>query len=181
MAAGGAGGEPVTSGRPLLWVNVSLYVVALLLGCFCIFFGVKSWDAYQDRQTERVDQERYGDVVAAARATTEAFLNIDYRHPEETQEAVEATATGKFLKEFRETFPDRTRLLRQSKSVTEGHVKAAAVDTIDSDSASVLVATSGTARNVATRGQESARNFRLRLDLVREDGRWLTTNLEIVG
>ena len=45
----------------------------------------------------------------------------------------------------------------------------------------MIAATSGTVANRQTNNQPVARNFRLRLDLVREGGRWLTNDLQFVG
>lgn len=170
----------MTAGRRVPWLNVCLYVLALLLASAGIFGAVQSYQTYQQRGTDRSDQAAYGQVLDAARATATAFVNVDYRRLQESQRAVEATATGKFLKEYQKSSSKLTELLRQNRSVMTGSVDAAAVDTIDSDSASVLVATSGTTRNVATRGMERSSRFRLRLDLVRQGGRWLTNNLEVV-
>lgn len=170
----------MSSSRPLVRLNVCLYLLALLLGCACVVGGVQIYRVHDQRQTERADQERYGEVLDAARATAEAFVNVDYRRLDDSQQAVEDTATGKFLQEYQKSASKLAELLRQNRSVMVGEVKAAAVDTIDEDSASVLVATSGTTRNIATGNKERASNFRLRLDLVLEDGRWLTTNLEVV-
>jgi Mce-associated membrane protein len=63
----------------------------------------------------------------------------------------------------------------------EGEVLWAGVVDVDEDSATVIAATSGTVANRQTNNQPVARNFRLRLDLVREDGRWLTNDLQFVG
>ena len=63
----------------------------------------------------------------------------------------------------------------------DGKVLWAGVVDVDQDSATVIAATTGTVANVQTDNKPVARNFRLKLDLVRSDGRWLTTNLEFVG
>ena len=51
----------------------------------------------------------------------------------------------------------------------------------DSDSASVIVATTGTVANSSTGDKPVARQFRIKLDLVHEDGEWRTSNVEFVG
>ncbi len=196
VAAGGPGGGPLRrlfqsgSSRTLI-----LYVIALLLACACVVGGVLFYRTYQDRQHEKAEQERYGDVVAAATKEAEAFINIDYRDVEATYEAVSEGATGDFLEQYENALGQDGQesetatlidLLTAAKAVMTGEVVKAAVSSIDQDSARVLIVTDGKVVNVPTgKGQnepvEQARSFRLALDLVRTDGRWLTNNLEFVG
>ena len=63
----------------------------------------------------------------------------------------------------------------------EGEVLWAGVVDVDQDSATVIAATSGTVANQQTDNQPVARNFRLRLDLVLEDGQWLDQRPPVRG
>jgi len=182
VAAGGPGGGPLTQTfRPGSLRTLVLYLVALLLACACVVGGVFSYRAYQDRQDEKAEQERYGDVIAAASKEAEAFVNIDYRDPEATFKAVSAGATGEFREQYDSVSEELLKLLTDAKSVMTGEVARAAVSNIDKDSARVLVLTQGTVTTQGKEQQESARSFRLALDLVKSDGKWLTNNLEFVG
>ena len=62
----------------------------------------------------------------------------------------------------------------------DGTVVWAGVVDVDGDSATVIAATSGTVANVRTDGKAVPRNYRLLLDLVLQDGQWLTRDLQFV-
>lgn len=184
MAARGTGGGPVTRLAP---VHRLLFGVALLLACACVVGGVLVVrEATDDDAAAAADapsveeQDRYGDVRRAAEATATALVNIDYRKPEESFEAVAATATGTFLDQYQASSDSLVELVKAYQSVLVGKVAVSAVDTVDADSASVLVATEGTVRNAET-DQDVVRNFRLRITLVRQDDAWLANDLEFVG
>ncbi|GAA4719613.1 hypothetical protein [Nocardioides conyzicola] len=162
-------------------LNVVLYVVALLLGCGVVFGGVLVHQERQDRQRASAEQERYGDVLAAARKEIEAFVNIDYTKAQESIDAVAEGATGDFAKQYDTSTKDVVKILTQAKSVMEGKVLWAGVVDADHDSASVIVATSGTVANTSTNNKPVARQFRIKVDLVDEGGEWKTSNVEFVG
>ncbi len=161
--------------------NIALYVATVLLACVCIVGGVMSWRTHEARERAQVQQERYGDVLAAATDEAEAFINIRYDDARDSIDRVAEGATGEFKKQYSSSTEGVLQVLRQEKSVMEGKVLWAGVVDVDQDSATVIAATSGTVANRQTDNQPVARNFRLRLDLVLEDGRWLTNDLQFVG
>ncbi|WP_460716262.1 hypothetical protein [Nocardioides dilutus] len=161
--------------------NRLLYAVAMLLACVCVLLGVLSFQARADRADARAEQERYGDVLASARAETEAFINIDYREPQASIDKVAAGATGEFKKQYTESADSVIEVLEQEESVMDGAVTWAGVVSVDADSASVIAATTGTVANKASQGEPVPRRFRILLSLELVDGEWLTSNLEFVG
>lgn len=161
--------------------NRLLYVVALLLACVCVVLAVLTVGERGDRAEAKESQERYGAVLASARAETEAFINIDYRTAQESIDKVAAGATGEFKKQYTESVDSVIEVLEQNQSVMDGEVVWAGVVSLDADSSRVIAATSGTVANLSTEGQPVARNFRIQLDLELVDGEWLTSNLEFVG
>lgn len=180
VAPGRAGGEPVRRpGRRGL--NAALAALAVLLAAACVFGGVLVRQERSDRQQAAAEQERYGDVLAAARKEIEAFVNIDYRNAQESIDAVAAGATGDFAKQYDSSAKNVLKILTRAKSVMDGTVVWAGVVDADRDSASVIVATNGTVANASTDNKPVARQFRIKVDLVLEDGDWLTNNVEFVG
>ena len=177
VAPGRTGDEPV-SRRGL---NIGLYLLALLLACACVFGAVLVLHQHDDRQRAAAEQERYGDVLAAAREEIDAFVNIDYRDAQKSIDAVAAGATGAFAKQYDSSAKDVLHILTRAKSVMDGKVLWAGVVDADPDSASVIVATTGTVANTSTDNKPVARQFRIKVDLVREDGAWKTSNVEFVG
>ena len=181
VASGGSGGGPVKLGSSLPRHHVALYVVTVLLACLCVVGGVLAWRTHQADERTQAEQERYGEVLAAASEEAEAFNNIKYEDAQDSIDRVAAGATGDFKKQYSRSTKGVLQVLRQEKSSMEGEVLWAGVVDVDQDSATVIAATSGTVANRQTNNQPVARNFRLRLDLVREGGRWLTNDLQFVG
>ena len=167
--------------RPLSRSTIALYVATVLLACVCIVGGVMAWRTHEARERAQADQERYGDVLVAATDEAEAFINIRYDDAQASVDRVAEGATGEFKKQYSSSTEGVLQVLKQEKSVMEGEVLWAGVVGVDNDSATVIAATSGTVANQSTNNQPVARTFRLRLDLVREDGRWLTNDLQFVG
>jgi Mce-associated membrane protein len=181
VASGGSGGGPVKLGSSLPRHHVALYVVTVLLACLCVVGGVLAWRTHQADERTQAKQERYGEVLAAATEEAEAFINIKYEDAQDSIDRVAAGATGDFKKQYSRSTKGVLQVLKQEKSSMEGEVLWAGVVDVDQDSATVIAATSGTVANRQTNNQPVARNFRLRLDLVREGGRWLTNDLQFVG
>lgn len=161
--------------------TIALYVATVLLACVCIVGGVMAWRTHEARERAQAEQERYGDVLAAASGEAEAFINIRYDDAQASADRVAEGATGEFKKQYSSSTEGVLQVLKQEKSVMEGEVLWAGVVGVDNDSATVIAATSGTVANKSTNNQPVARNFRLRLDLVLEDGQWLTNDLQFVG
>ena len=180
VASGVPGGGPVKAGSPSRR-NIALYVATVLLACACILGGVMAWFEHDSRERAQVEHERYGEVLVAATDEAGAFINIRYDDAQASVDRVAEGATGEFKKQYSSSTEGVLQVLKQEKSVMEGKVLWAGVVDVDQDSATVIAATSGTVANQQTGNQPVARNFRLRLDLVREDGRWLTNDLQFVG
>jgi Mce-associated membrane protein len=185
VVADGAGGRqvrsPSTPARRAPWLGALLLGLVLVLATASVVGGVAVYRAHEDRQDARTEQERYGEVVAAASAQAEALVNLDYRDLQSTYDVVTAGATGDFLKQYTESWKDQQQIFQQAKSISTGKVRAAAVSNIDKDSATVMVAVQGTTRNTATGEEPQQRRFRFRVDVTEVDGEWLTQKLEFVG
>lgn len=132
---------------------------------------------------ESVDDELTAaqqDVAAAARAEALAFLTVDHTDMDPLIDAVLAGATGDFAKEYAAQRETLTSEAIRTEATSTGEVVALGVGALDDTSATVLLAANSTVSNTATGDEGQVRFYRLRLDLVREDGRWLTTDVEFV-
>lgn len=130
----------------------------------------------QQRETD----DRRQDILAAARQSALNFTSLDYRHYDRDSANVLSGATGEFKKQFAAQTKQLTQLVAQNKSVSEGQVLEAGIVRSDEDSARVLVVADSKVTNTAVPEGE-ARTYRLQLDLVHRDGRWLTSDVEFVG
>ena len=161
-------------------LDAVLYVVALALACVCVVGGVLVWQEKDSRAEASSTQLGYGAVQQSATKEAEAMINVDYRDAQASIDKVAAGATGAFKKQYDSSTKGVIEILTRNKSVMTGDVEWAGVSNLDGDSATVLVATSGTVSNVSTNNKPVARSFRMKLDLVRVDGDWLTENLEFL-
>jgi Mce-associated membrane protein len=132
---------------------------------------------------ESVDDELTAaqqEVAAAARAEALAFLTVDHTDMDLLIDAVLAGATGDFAKEYAAQRETLTSEAIRTEATSTGEVVALGVGALDDTSATVLLAANSTVSNTLTGDEGQVRFYRLRLDLVREDGRWLTTDVEFV-
>ncbi len=204
VAVGGSGGEQVTDERSRVRLNVALYAATVVCGCVALlllYVHVSTSDnevngtdvvpgAGQDvgrgtveavRLAGDAEQERTAAQLEAATKMVTAFVNFDYREPQSTIEAVKSMATGTFLSQYTEGAKDLERLATEAQSDMDAEVVWAGLVAGDEDTATAIVATSGTVKNKTTDFQPEARNYRIQLELVREDGRWLTKDLQYVA
>lgn len=168
----------VPAGRSRTDRALLLLLVVLTVGV--VLGGVLVWQTRADRAATETEQERYGEVVAAATAEAEAFVNIRYDDASSSLDRVAEGATGDFREQYTSSRDRVEQKIRRNRSVLEGEVLYTGVVDVDGNSATVLAATSGTVTSRQTDNQPVVREFRLRLELVRQGGRWLTSDLEVV-
>jgi Mce-associated membrane protein len=150
-----------------------------LVAATVITTALALWLALGLHEQRETDQRRQ-DILAAARQSALNFTSLDYRHYDRDSANVLAGATGEFKKQFTAQTDQLTKLVAQNKSVSEGQVLEAGLVRSDENSARVLVVADSKVTNTAVPEGE-ARTYRLQLDLVHKDGRWLTSDVEFVG
>ena len=91
-----------------------------------------------------------------------------------------AGATGDFRDQYSQATEALITLLQDNKSIRTGEVIWAGVVAQDPDSATVILATTGTVQNNQTGANPKAENYRIQMQLVAEKGRWLTSDLQFV-
>ena len=120
------------------------------------------------------------EVAAAARAEALAFLAVDHTDMDPLIDAVLAGATGDFAEQYAAQRDTLTSEAIRTEATSTGEVVALGVGALEDDSATVLVAANSTVTNTSTGSEGQVRYYRLRLDLVREGERWLTSNVQFV-
>jgi Mce-associated membrane protein len=168
-------GTVVTSANRWLTMLLVVLLVLAVLGAALV------WRTHGDRADAAMRQERYGDVLAAASREVTAFVNIRYDHASESVRAVAAGATGDFRARYVRSARHQIAVLKRHRSLSTGRVVWAGVAAVTPDRATVIVATTGSVSNNRTQGKKEPRDYRFRVSLVREGGRWLTANLQFVG
>ena len=120
------------------------------------------------------------DVAGAARREALAFLTVDHRDMDPHNDAVLDGATGGFAKQYASQRETLTSEAVRTEATSTPEVVALGVGDQDEESATVLVAANSTVTNTGTGADGQVRYYRLRLRLVREDDRWLTSDLQFV-
>lgn len=159
-------------------MNGRALVVGLVVGT-TLTVAVAVWLGLRLHDRHEADQRRQ-DVLAAARQSALNFTSLDYRHYDRDSANVLRNATGDFKKQFAAQTEELTKLVGENRSVSEGQVLEAGVVRSAEHSARVLVVADSKVTNTAAPKGE-ARTYRLQLDLVYRDGRWLTSDVEFVG
>jgi Mce-associated membrane protein len=159
------------------WLTALVVVLTLLaaLGAALV------WRTHGDRADAVVREQRYGDVLAAADAEVTAFVNMRYDQASRSIDAVAAGATGDFRAHYVRSARHVVQVLRRHRSTMTGQVVWSGVVAVAPDRATVIAATTGTVSNTSTHGRKSPRHFRLRISLLHQDGRWLTSDIQFVG
>jgi Mce-associated membrane protein len=162
--------SPARYGRALTW---GLAVALVLLLASSGYLAVRTYQRGQEEQ-------RRQDIVAAARQTAVNFTSLDYRRYDRDSENVLKGATGDFKRQFKGQTKALTKLVAANKSVSQGRVIEAGIARADARSARVLVVADSKVTNTAVK-KGQVRNYRLQLDLVLENGRWMVSDVEFVG
>ena len=151
---------------------LALVLVALLVG---IGLDVRSQGSTDDELTDAQHE-----VARAARTEALAFLTVDHTDMEPLIEAVLAGATGDFKKQYESQRETLTTEAVRTRATSTAEVVALGVGDLDDDSAVVLLAANSTVANTRTDSEGQVRYYRLRLELVRKGGRWLTSGVRFV-
>jgi Mce-associated membrane protein len=159
------------------WLTMLVVLLALGAG----LGAALTWRTHGDRADAATRQERYGAVLASANAEVTAFVNMRYDRAARSVDAVASGATGDFRDHYVRSAPHVIRVLERNRSAMRGQVVWSAVTAIAPARATVIAATTGTVSNRRTKGAEQPREFRLRVTLVHEGGRWLTADIQFVG
>ncbi len=160
--------------RAARWVSGGLVValLALLVATALVLAGRDEVDA--DRTAAQQE------VAGAARAQALAFLTVDHRDMDPLVDAVLEGATGDFAEQYASQRATLTREAVRTEATSTPEVVSLGVGDQDDDTATVLVAANSTVTNTGTGAEGQVRYYRLRLELVREGGRWLTDDLRFV-
>lgn len=125
-------------------------------------------------------EDRRDEVLHAARQQAVNFTTLDYQTLDRDLQRVLDGSTGDFRKQFEAGTKDLKDLVTKNRAVSKGDVLEAGIVTSDDDSAQVLVVADSTVTN-ASSAQPEKRHYRIAMDLVRDHGRWLVSDLQFVG
>jgi Mce-associated membrane protein len=159
---------------PSLSATLKVAAVVLILG----FVGVTGYMAWQDHEaTER--SRRAANFLAGARQGIINMTSLDFNHAKEDVQRVIDSSTGQFRDDFAQRAKDFTSVVEQSKVTTQGTVNAAALESMDGNSASVLVSATSKITNAAG-AKDEPRVFRLRVTVTEDGGQYKMSKVDFV-
>lgn len=126
-------------------------------------------------------RQRAAEFVAAARQGVVTLTSLDFNNAKQGVQRILENSTGTFKDDFLKMADDFTKVVEQSKVVSQGSVQAAAVelDSMTKDSAVVLVASTSEVTNAAGAKQDP-RNYRLIVTVTRDGGQLKISKVEFV-
>jgi Mce-associated membrane protein len=161
---------PLPSWKSIAAALTVLIIAALLTGCGYIYWN--------HRQAQAEVQHR-AEFEAAARQGVVTLMSLDFNRAKEDVQRIIDSSTGQFKTDFQNTADDFVKVATESKAVTETNVTATAVETMDTDTATVLVAATSRVTNAAGAKQEP-RAWRLSVNLARDGGQLKLAKVEFV-
>jgi Mce-associated membrane protein len=149
----------------------SLAVVLIL-----VLAGASGYMLVKQQQASR-QQQRTAAFVAGAKQGVMSLTSLDFNRAKEDVQRVIDSSTGQFKDQFQERSADVTKVLQDSKTITEGTVNGAAVESMDEHSAKVLV--SATSR-VTNKPKDEPQTWRLKVTVADDGGQFKMSNVEFV-
>jgi Mce-associated membrane protein len=181
-ASGEAAEAAEPESRPARWrrrlpsLSVMWKVAAIILIiCFAVASGYMAW---QHREATKREQ-RAARFVAGARQGVVNMTSLNFAKAKEDVQRVIDSSTGEFRDDFQRSAKDFTTVVEKSKVVTEGTVNAAALESMDEHSASVLVSATSKITNAAG-AKDEPRAWRLRVAVTEDGGQYKMSKVDFV-
>jgi Mce-associated membrane protein len=171
--------EPVT--EPTGWRS-RIPMIGAVAGVILVicFTGASVYMVLQHRDTTK-HQQREAAFVAGAKQGVLNMISLDFNKAKADVQRVIDSSTGQFKDDFQQRANDFITVVTQSKAVTEGTVNAAAIESMDRDSAVVLVSATSQVTNSPPGKDEPPRIWRLRVTVAQVGGQYKMSKVEYVA
>jgi Mce-associated membrane protein len=140
--------------------------------------GLVGWLGVQAYRYHQQDGQR-ATLVQAARQGAIDLTTIDYTHADADVQRILDSATGTFYDDFAKRSQPFIDVVKQAKSTTHGTVTEAGLQSIDHDTAQVLVAVAVTTSNAGAQEQQP-RAWRMRISVQQLGDTAKVSNVEFV-
>jgi Mce-associated membrane protein len=144
----------------------------------CALLGVSGWMAWHHHNVVQ-ERQRAAAYIGAARQGVINLTSLDFNKAKEGVQRVLDSATGEFKDDFQRRAADFESVVKDSKAVTEGSVAATAVESMNNDSAVVLVLCNERVTNIAG-AKDQPRTFRFRVSVVHDGDQLKLSKVEFV-
>jgi Mce-associated membrane protein len=157
------------------WKPVAAAVAIL---CTCALLGASGYMIWRHSQVVQ-EQQMSAEYAAAGRQSVVTLMSLDHNRAQEDVQRIIDNSVGQFKEDFQNQAEDFVKVAQESKVTTEVTVNATAVESMNPDSAVVLVAASSKVTNSAGAKQEP-RTWRLSVSLQRDGGQIKMSKVEFV-
>lgn len=161
--------------------NVALGVILVVLCGWLVLFAVRGGAAAPGSTPAEEKAQHYSEITRAARSQTIAFLAVDHKRMDELTDRVLSGATGTFKKQYEASVKSLKETAVSQESISKGSVAEVGLSDVAQRSATVFVAAGSKVQNKGTKGKVEDRTWRIKLSMVKQDSRWLISQLEFVG
>lgn len=158
------------------WAKIAAAALAIL--AIIGLLGVTADMVWQHRNAE-TQRHRVAEFSAAARQGVVNLMSMDFNQAKESVQRVIDDSTGKFKSNFQDGAEDLIKAMTDAKVVTKVTVNDTAVESMDKDSATVLVAaTSQRTGPDAPKEDQQPRVWRVVISLQREGDQLKVSDVE---
>ena len=157
----------------LYWALTAAAVIAI-----CALLGASGWMAWHHHNVLK-EQQRSAAFITTARQGVINLTSLDFNKAKEDVQRVLDIATGEFRDDFQRRADDFVSVVKDSKAVTEGSVAATAIESMNNDSAVVLVLANERVTNLAG-AKDQPRTFRFRVSVVHDGDELKVSKVEFV-
>lgn len=124
-------------------------------------------------------EERAARLIAGARQGVANMTSLDFKKAKEDIQRVITSSTGEFRNEFQDRGKEFATVIEQSKVTTQGTVNAAAIESMEERSASVLVSATSRVTN-STGAKDEPRTWRFRVTVTEDGGDYKVSKVDFV-
>ena len=164
--------------RRLRAPNLAAALTIAAVVAICALLGVSGWMAWHHHSVVQ-ERQRAAAYIATARQGVINLTSLDFNKAKEGVQRVLDSATGEFRDDFQRRAADFESVVKDSKAVTEGSVAATAVESMNNDSAVVLVLCNERVTNIAG-AKDQPRTFRFRVSVVHDGDQLKLSKVEFV-
>jgi Mce-associated membrane protein len=158
--------------------GLGMPLAAATIVAICALLGASGWMLW-NHHTVAAERQRSAAYVAAARQGVINLTSLDFNNAKEDVQRVLDSATGEFKDDFQRRADDFASVVKDSKAVAQGSVRATAVESMSKDSAVVLVLANERITNSAG-AKDDPRAFRFRVTVVRDGDQLKISKVEYV-
>ena len=155
--------------RTALLFGITALIVVLALG---------AWLGYRTNQI-REGQLQNDLFLQVGRQAAIDLTSINYNEVDADLQRIVDSSTGSFRDDFRQRAPSFAEFVKQMKSVSQGSVSAAAVESEHGDDAQVIV-TVKVDTSTTAEGPQQPRHWRMRIGVQKADDTAKVTSVEFV-